>query len=381
MRRDPFPSYWVVSASLLGLGLLLWWPFADPRGASTDERLLSREADPPDPRPVHALAVRASPRDARARSPPPPLPVSSAATWYTPPPASFRPVLTRASSGSASTAAQATHASLLPRAAQDIAPDGLPAAATNCQWEAGALVCGSCRSSGDCPQDQGCLINRETRQLECMASDCVDDSHCDPGTTCRELKTGTSNADIRRCTPVGERGEGDSCDPDFISRSGACREGLRCLNQVCTRPCEPGGPESCPAGHTCTSDVDGAGCVPDCEQLGCAAGQHCKRLPEGGNRCLAQVTGTCPETACGEGERCLMDGTRGRGSFWCARVCESFRPEGCAAGEVCGWAGGTTSACFRQCDPKRLDSCGEGWMCATISEDLSLWGCRPSAFD
>jgi hypothetical protein len=77
----------------------------------------------------------------------------------------------------------------------------------------------------------------------------------------------------------------------------------------------------------------------------------------------------------------MMDGGRGRGDFWCARVCDPLQPESCPSGHVCGWAGGTASACFRRCDPKDLDSCGKGWMCATISEDFSLWGCRPTAFD
>lgn len=39
--------------------------------------------------------------------------------------------------------------------------------------------------------------------------------------TCRTLLTGTSNTTIRRCVPVGERREGESCDPDYISRIGA----------------------------------------------------------------------------------------------------------------------------------------------------------------
>jgi hypothetical protein len=126
---------------------------------------------------------------------------------------------------------------------------------------------------------------------------------------------------------------------------------------------------------------DGPGCIPDCQKLGCPQGQQCKILPRGGSRCLARINGTCPETPCAQGERCVMDVGRGRGDFWCARVCNPLRPESCPSGHVCGWAGGTASACFRQCDPKDLDSCGKGWMCATISEDFSQWGCRPTAFD
>lgn len=269
----------------------------------------------------------------------------------------------------------------LPPASREISSDGLPAAALHCQWLGGVLTCGSCRTSGDCAPNEGCLVNRETRRLECMASECEEDAHCFPGFACRTLKTGTRNATVRRCVPVGERRAGESCDSDYISRAGACIEGLRCINQVCTAPCRLEDPASCPSGYTCTEDGDGPGCVPDCEKLGCPQGQQCKRLPRGGNRCLARVSGTCPETPCAEGERCMMDGGRGRGAFWCARVCNPIQPGGCPTGYVCGWAGGTSSACFRQCDPKDLDSCGKGWMCATVSEDLSLWGCSPSALE
>jgi hypothetical protein len=376
MRRDKSHSCWGVSAALLlGLGLLLWLtpPLPDAVGEFFDEPCVSAVTGPPSARHAPPAAPPRPEEKPRARTAS--EEASSPPSWSTAPPPPSDDVFARASPSAS------PQASLLPTAAKDISSDGLPAAATHCRWEGAVFKCGSCQSSEDCPQDQGCLINRETRRLECMASECEEDAHCFPGTTCREIKTGTSNAVIRRCTPVGERNEGESCDPDYISRSGACREGLRCLNQVCTQPCQLSEPTSCPKGHTCTDDPDGPGCVPDCDQLGCPSGQQCKHLPGGGNRCLARVTGTCPETPCAEGERCLMDGGRSRGSFWCARVCEPLHPGSCAPGELCGWAGGTASACFRQCDPKRIDSCGEGWMCATISEDLSLWGCRPSAFD
>lgn len=376
MRRDHSHAGWRVSAvMILGLGLLLWLTpsIPDAVGEFLDEPCESAVTGMPSARhvlpPAPPLPQDTSREAVAPRSTAPP-----STSWSTAPPPSEH-LLASASPN------VSVDASLLPPATKDISSDGLPAAATRCHWEGDVFKCGSCQSSADCPQDQGCLINRETRRLECMASECEEDAHCFPGTTCRELKTGTSNAAIRRCMPVGERDVGESCDPDYISRSGACREGLRCLNQVCTQPCQLGAPSSCPRGHTCTDDSDGPGCVPDCEQLGCAPGEQCKRLPNGGNRCLARVTGTCPETPCAQGERCLMDGGRGRGSFWCARECEPFRPGSCGPGHVCGWAGGTTSACFRQCDPKQLDSCGEGWMCATVSEDLTQWGCRPSAFE
>jgi hypothetical protein len=366
MRRDKPHLKWVgLAAFAAGLALLLWLSIPSAIEARPTSQPSARE---PPPAKAGAGTVKASARVAMAssrdtRPDTPPRPPPRADTVL----ASFAP-------------GTSTNTMPLPPASEELSPDGLPAAVTHCEWAGGILRCGSCQTSGDCPPGQGCMINRETRRLECMASECEEDAHCFPGFTCRVLKTGTASTTIRRCVPVGERREGESCDADYISRAGACREGLRCINQVCTVPCRLDDPVSCPSGHTCTDGEDGPGCVPDCEELGCPHGQQCKRLPRGGNRCLSRVSGSCPETPCAEGERCMMDGGRGRGAFWCARVCNPIRPDSCPSGYVCGWAGGTRSACFRRCDHRDPDSCGEGWMCATVAEDLSLWGCRPSAF-
>jgi hypothetical protein len=368
-RTKPFPKRIVLAVLLLGLGLLFW--NKEPVAASA---VRVPSAHPAQLSPVKPLLMPRTPTGASGReerpSPPPQSPPRGDVEL-----ASYTPAV----SGGIQ-AVSADRARLLD-ASQERSTDGLPSTATHCEWKDGLFKCGTCQSSADCAPNQGCLINRQTRRLECMDSECEEDTHCFPGLTCRSIKTGTSNAPIRRCVPSGERHEGESCDPDYISRTGACREGLRCINQVCTTPCRLDEPSSCPSGHTCMEEGDGPGCVPDCQTLGCPEGQQCKQLPTGDSRCLARVTGTCPETPCAEGERCLMDGGRGRGSFWCARVCAPPRPESCPSDFVCGWAGGTASACFRRCDPRDLDSCGEGWMCATISEDLSLWGCRPSAFN
>ncbi|HZI03985.1 MAG TPA: hypothetical protein VEZ71_08190 [Archangium sp.] len=361
MRRDRFPLSCAMAAIAAGLGLLLWATVSssssDSTGGAAPSPLTSHRSIP-------VTSTREPlPDEAGARPTPPTPPTPRADTRF----ASFTPD-------------SSTPTAPLPLASEELSSDGLPAAATHCSWDGGSLTCGSCQTSGDCPPGQGCLINRETRRLECLASECEEDAHCFPGFTCRTLKTGTSSSPIRRCMPVGERREGESCDADYISRAGACRDGLRCIQQVCTVPCQLDAPASCPSGHTCTDDADGPGCVPDCEKLGCPQGQQCKRLPRGGNQCLSRVSGTCPETPCAEGERCMMDTRRGRGTFWCALVCNPILPDSCPSGDVCGWAGGTQSLCFRRCDHRELDSCGPGWMCATVAEDLSLWGCTPSAF-
>jgi len=266
--------------------------------------------------------------------------------------------------------------SRLPPFSEELAPDGLPASAMHCTFDGGVMTCGACRMDSDCPAGQGCVANRETRRMECLSSDCEEDAHCFPGFTCRAANTGESGPIIRRCTPEGVRSEGERCDSGYISRNGSCREGLRCIGEVCTRPCRLEDPTSCPMGHTCEEGMDGPGCVADCRQLGCPNGQRCKHIKDSRYQCLEAVIGTCPETPCAEGELCVKRLPRGRGAFWCARACNPIFADSCPSGYVCGMASPTTSACFRACDPHDFRSCDEGWTCGTVSEDMTLWGCH-----
>ncbi|MFL5355539.1 hypothetical protein [Archangium sp.] len=219
----------------------------------------------------------------------------------------------------------------------------------------------------------------KTRRFECMASECDEDVHCFPGFICRTVSTGITDTVIRRCVPEGVQQEGEACTAVTSSRRATCREGLRCVDQTCTAPCQLDDPMSCPSGYTCTEGHDGPGCLADCQKLGCPQGQQCKRLNDSSYKCLRQVSGTCPQTPCAEGERCNMNLFGDRATSWCARVCNPLRPDSCPSGQVCGKASGTASTCYRQCDPRDLDFCGPGWMCATVTEDFSQWGCSPSA--
>jgi hypothetical protein len=256
---------------------------------------------------------------------------------------------------------------------------GLPSSGMLCALDGGVLNCGACRSDSDCAVGTGCVANRETRRFECLASECEEDPHCFPGTVCRPVTTGASGPVIRRCVPSGTRQEGEPCDGLFISPEGACREGLSCHRGVCSRPCRLDDAAGCPEGHACEEGLNGPACFPDCRARGCAAGQHCKQLNEADFQCLSHTTGTCPETPCGDGERCNMRLSQDTGVFWCAALCNPLREDSCPSGQVCGMGGPTVSTCYRRCDPAVLDSCGDGWQCTTVSEDMTQWGCRPSA--
>lgn len=352
-----------------GLGLLLW--LTEP--PSSEASALSKSPNVSSVEPLFdeadAETLEASPAEASSSRSLVSSPVQPRERGETVP--------TRFETTAASVPAEATK-NLLPLGHEEIAADGLPANALHCTQEGGVLKCGSCSTDGDCPPGQGCVPDRETRRFECMTSECEEDAHCFPGFACRSLSGGTSNLVIRRCVPEGVRQEGETCDSAHVSRASTCREGLRCIRQVCTAPCRLDDPRSCPAGYECTDSLDGPGCVPDCQKLGCPRGQECKRLNTHEYQCLSHVSGTCPEMPCAEGERCNQHVWRGRGAFWCARLCNPLRPDGCPPGHVCGNGGGGTSTCYRACDHTDLDSCGEGWMCATVSEDFTLWGCQPT---
>lgn len=269
-------------------------------------------------------------------------------------------------------------ASVLPPSSEELAPDGLPVSAMRCTRAGEGFDCGGCRTDGDCPTGQGCVANRETRRFECMASECEEDSHCFPGTACRAVTTGATGTVVRRCVAEGVRREGESCDSLPVSPAGSCREGLRCVNQVCSAPCSLDGSVKCAPGFVCTEGLDGPGCFADCQQRGCPEGQRCARVREDQYQCLADSRGDCRDTPCADGERCNMRMSRGRAVFWCAKVCNPVVADSCSAGDVCGMGSATASTCFRKCDPLDDKACGPGWSCSTVTEDMSVFGCTPA---
>jgi hypothetical protein len=265
----------------------------------------------------------------------------------------------------------------LPPSTLELGPDGLPVSGMRCTREGDGFSCGSCRTSSDCPPGRGCVANRETRRFECMDSECEEDMHCFPGFVCRRADTVSSDLVIRRCVPEGRRREGEPCDAGHLSAFGSCREGLRCIRQVCAAPCALERPGSCPEGHLCTDSPDGPGCVPDCRRLGCPEEQECTRMRGESYQCLVSSRGDCNERPCAEGERCNVRQSRGRAGFWCAAICDPLVPDSCPAGQVCGMGGANVSTCFQRCDPLDAWACGEGQVCGTISADMRLFGCQP----
>jgi hypothetical protein len=378
-RDEQRPATLALATSAGLLGLLLWLIAtalpgersisAPPPSDSTPTQHGSRR-DAAHPPPLDALPAKTDTPSIDSSRPVDATALHDLVSWYQP----------RTISGDVP-ASFATHVptpemTRLPRESAKLESDGFPASAMRCTFDSGVMTCGSCRTDGDCPAGQGCVANRETRRFECMSSDCEEDANCFPGLVCRAVTNGASGIAIRRCTPEGVRREGEMCDLGYVSPDTACQEGLRCISMVCAVACRLDDPSSCPSSYLCKEGRDGPGCVPDCRQLGCLQGQQCKRIGGTTYQCLRSVVGTCPETPCAENERCVSNLLQGRGSFWCARSCNPLFPDSCPSDHVCGRASPTTSACFRGCDPRDLDSCGKGWTCTTVSEDMTLWGCK-----
>lgn len=254
------------------------------------------------------------------------------------------------------------------------ATDGLPITAMYCSKDG---RCGECQTDSDCPAGKGCVANRDSRRFECLESECESDMDCAGALVCRSATSGISGPVIKRCTPAGVRRQGETCDTLFVSQSGACQHGLVCHRGVCSAPCEPEGAAPCPDGFACEEGLHGAACFPDCRAQGCASGQVCKRLNDTDYQCLESTQGQCPEVACAQGERCNIRLSRGHAVFWCAARCDPFRADSCPTGQVCGVGGPTESTCFRQCDPGQPDACGAGFQCASITEDMTSFGCTP----
>jgi hypothetical protein len=255
-----------------------------------------------------------------------------------------------------------------------------PEGAMNCERGEGGFRCGPCSQSGDCPSGQACVVNVETRSTECASSECEEDGHCFPGTVCRVAERTATGVAVRRCLIAGEQGEGEGCVPTPFSARTACREGLLCIDGICGQRCAPGG-EGCAPGFICRESSsgavtgDGAGCAPDCSASGCTGALQCVAIKAGFRQCLRMMVDQCKtDEDCGPGHRCRAEWFGTKGGRYCAANCDSWRPNNCPAGFVCGASGTQGSSCYRECGG--VNTCPTGFLCKTVTEDLQTWGCR-----
>lgn len=218
----------------------------------------------------------------------------------------------------------------------------------------------SCTQDADCDPPLGCLRIESELRSECTDSRCMQDSDCPEEFSCVPVKTRSGKALVRRCSLIGDRKEGEMCEPLARSPRLGCTRGLLCQEGWCGRPCRPDAPSSCPTGAFCSDGHDSPpSCIPTCEGRSCPEGQQCTS-EEGGASFCAQLLGPdCRVTTCPERHVCRLMSPPQRP--WemrteCRRRCDARKP--CPQGNVC-----LRYECRQTCDPEAAATCGPGLIC------------------
>ena len=230
----------------------------------------------------------------------------------------------------------------------------------------------ACQKPEDCELPLACFFNSRHRQHYCTDSTCLTDSQCPNGFTCRVLALKREGPYLRMCTLIGMRKEGASCQLHPETPREGCEQGLMC-QCWCGRPCQLDEPTSCPSGFFCGKGLNGASCLPTCDDQSCPEGQRCVRISERTSVCAHLHGEDCQRTACPEPQRCRVDYVPHRpGEIWmgCSTRCGENAPS-CPDGRVCH-----VSRCRQTCDPEVPGVCGPFHRCDRVSS-TEPWICRP----
>jgi len=230
-----------------------------------------------------------------------------------------------------------------------------------------------CRKSTDCEPPLGCLLDTRIVRAYCTDSQCVLDTQCPAGFSCRPLVTTGDGPLVRFCIPHGLRKEGEDCFPTPSDQKSACAEGLVCSRGWCGRPCQLDEPTSCPEGFFCADSPPRPACRPTCEGRTCPEGQRCIRDDRADASVCAVVYGQdCQHSPCAEGKKCLaLFAAKTQMSAWmeCLPECGKDLPP-CAPGLVCHY-----DACHRPCEPDGPNVCDPGFRCQRANDTLP-WLCH-----
>jgi hypothetical protein len=229
-----------------------------------------------------------------------------------------------------------------------------------------------CQQREDCESPLGCLDLYTGGPRFCVASECLTDSQCRDGFTCRQLASLEDGPLVRRCVLVGTQREGQSCLPNSDTREQACEWGLLCHHGFCGRPCEVGAPGSCPEGFACGQGPGGPSCRPHCRDGRCPPGEECIHQEREFPRCAVVRGANCERALCPDGQRCFVTYGHGATGAWvemeCVVPCGGASPA-CEEGFVCD-----VGACRRRCAPGSEDPCGPGEKCGYIPTE-DAWLC------
>ncbi len=230
-----------------------------------------------------------------------------------------------------------------------------------------------CRTDADCDQPLRCFFNMLVQHSYCSDSTCMTDEDCPEGLTCQTWATRSGKSQLRICSVVGVRKEGEVCLLLPREREDGCERGLVCRDR-CGRPCRLEDPSTCPDGSFCEDDPSGPSCQPTCEGRSCPEGQRC--VSRGGRISIcAQVLGQdCQLNACPQGQVCSVhEYPEHAHSVWmdCLQPCDmQGDPTCCPEGTVCH-----LYRCRKSCTPEDPSVCGSGFKCGHRPGEP--WTCIP----
>lgn len=230
---------------------------------------------------------------------------------------------------------------------------------------------GNCRDDADCPRGQFCAFDIFDH-VACSGHECARDEECRTGFVCRMTWNRTGGRGPRRCILAGKRKEGERCVDLPQSTSEACEPELRCNQLFCGRPCRIDDPSTCPAGYACRKGVDGASCLPSCQEGDCPFGETCVSFRT--FSFCAVVTGeNCQERPCPAGQECrrVFAGRSKEMAMGCFFPCDDEKS--CPKDLICH---------FGMCEPRchmSLDTpCPPATKCTLVDWDRSLSTCSLS---
>jgi hypothetical protein len=231
-----------------------------------------------------------------------------------------------------------------------------------------------CRTDADCDQPLRCFFNMLVQHSYCADSTCMTDAHCPEGFTCQNWATHSGKDQLRICSVVGVRKEGEVCLMLPSEREHGCERGLVCRDR-CGRPCRLEDPSTCPEGYFCEDDPSGPSCQPTCEGRTCPEGQRCVSRGERISIC-AQVLGQdCQLNACPQGQGCsVREYPEHAHAVWmeCLQSCDMQGDPTCPEGTVCH-----LYQCRKSCTPQDSSVCGPGFGCGRNHPSMP-WACVPS---
>lgn len=232
-----------------------------------------------------------------------------------------------------------------------------------------------CKRDSDCEFPLGCLLDARAGTNYCADSQCLTDVQCQDGQVCRFLTTFGNGPLVRRCVPLGVRGEGEKCVRIAKDLDDACGPGLVCSEQTlfCARPCKREDATSCPQGFFCADTQVEPHCLPTCEKAGCPEGQSCIQHGRGTSACAKVYGVNCQQTPCPGSQECMLESKSGpTPTVWmrCRQSCDED-PTACPPGLVCnGWS------CHPPCEPNGPNTCAEGYSCQK-DRPTRPWVCLP----